>query len=303
MSSHSQLTGAGTGSPGPPAYDVCTPGNLPVDQIGFVEAIHRQFLKSLARRLSDSLETPVGTDLAGIEQMQFPDFLSSCNGDACLIPLSAGPHGGRAILELSPGFVHRALGILIGAPQSAPGTERRVTGIERHILHECFDGIVRELRDAWASHGVGFDPEPTAQGDEQAQPVTEGSAVVINSLLTIGGAEDSMRLAVPALLVRLAVKDASPTMPAPQAVRPQVLEAMREAAVRVEAVLGGASLRMRDLLTLETGRVLTLGPPANCSVECVINGVSKFRGELVSNGRNQAFQIGAPIECRTNPRD
>jgi flagellar motor switch protein FliM len=131
----------------------------------------------------------------------------------------------------------------------------------------------------------------------------EGSAVVVSSLLSLGGAQECMRLAVPALLVRLAVKDPNATVVASQAaVRPRLLEGMRTADVRVEAVLGGSSLRMRDLLTLEPGQVLTLGPPANCSVECVINGVSKFRGELVSNGRNQALQIGSPIETRSSPR-
>ena len=303
MSDHSPLAGVGTGLTGPPQYEVCTPGVLPVDQIGFVEAIHRQFLQTLARRLGDCLAPPVGTDLSGIEQMQFPDFLNSCDGEACLIPLNAEPTGGRAILELSPGFVQRVLGILIGVPQNAVRQERRVTGIERHILRECFDNIVLDLRDAWAIRGVDFAPEPMTNGDEQTQFVMEGSAVVVSSLLSLGGAQECMRLAVPALLVRLAVKDPNATVVASQAaVRPRLLEGMRTADVRVEAVLGGSSLRMRDLLTLEPGQVLTLGPPANCSVECVINGVSKFRGELVSNGRNQALQIGSPIETRSSPR-
>jgi len=304
MRTPSQLVEAGADLAAPPPYDICTLGSLPVDQIGFVEAVHRQFLQTLARRLGDRLETPVSADFAGIEQMQFSDFLNARDRDACLIPLDAEPGGGRAILELSPGFVHRVLGILIGAPENAPRTERPVTGIERHILRECFDNIVLELGEAWASHGVSFEPETMAQGDEQAQPVAEGSAVVVNSLLSLAGTQESMRLAVPALLVRLAVKDMSATIVASQATaRPLLLEAMRTAALRVDVILGGSSLRMRDLLTLEPGQVLTLGPPAGCSVECVINGRSKFLGELVSNGRNQGFLIGSPIETRISPRN
>jgi flagellar motor switch protein FliM len=88
----------------------------------------------------------------------------------------------------------------------------------------------------------------------------------------------------------------------PGQLRPLLLDAMLTAEARVEELLSGSSLCMRDLLALAPGKVLALGPPANCSVECVINGVSKFRAELISNGRNQALQIGAPIEIRPGPR-
>jgi flagellar motor switch protein FliM len=304
MHIQSEQAAGGTSLSGPPPYDICTPGILPVDQIGLVEAIHRKFLQSLARRLGDWLQTAVDTDLAAIEQTQFSDFLNSCDGDACLIWLDTKPSVGPAILELSPGFVHRVLSILIGAPENSARPERGITGIERHILRECFDTIVLQLKEAWAGRRVAFEPMAVAPGEEQAQPALGGSAVVIGSLLSLGGDRESIRLAIPALLVRLAVTGMSAAAAPPQAAsRPLVLEAMRAAAVRVEAVLGGSSLRMRDLLTLQPGQILTLGPPANCSVECIVNGVSKFQGELVSSGRNQAFQIGSPIETRTAPRD
>jgi len=275
-----------------------------MDQIGLVETIHRKFLQSLVRRLGDSLETAVTADLAGIEQIPFSDFLNSIDAGGCLIPLNAAPSGGRAVLELSPGFVRRVLGILIGAPDNTPRPERLVTPIERHILSECFDNITLDLREAWASHRVKFEPEPMVQGGEQVQPAMEGIAIVVNSVLSLDGSTESIRLALPALLVRLAIKDSSAkVVPAQAAGRQLVLEAMHTASVCVEAVLSGPTLRMQDLLSLEPGRVLALGPPANCSVECVINGVAKFRGELIANGRNQALQIGSPIEIRTNPRD
>lgn len=303
MSSQPQPAEIGTVKKHPPSYDACTPGILPVDQVGFVESVHRAFLQSLARRLSESLETPVAADLAEIEQMPFAEFLSSSDGNACLIRLNAVP-GGQAILELPAGFIHRVLGILIGAPENAVCPERGVTGIERHILRECFDQIALALREAWEGHGVRFEPGPASQGDEAGQPAPEGGAVVADLMVSLGRVQQTLRLAMPALLVRLAVKDTSgPVVSAQAGSRPVILEALGAAAVRVEALLGGSSLRMRDLLALQPGQVLTLGPPASCSVECVINGQSKFRGELVSTGRSQAFLIGSAVEPRSSPRD
>jgi len=304
MSSHSQLPDSAAAANGAPPYDVCTPGVLPVDQLAFVEIIHRKFLLSLARRLSVCLETPVTTSLTGIDQMQFPDFIDSCDVDACLVEVTAEPGAGRAILELSPGLVHRMLSILIGVPDNTPLPERGITGIETHILRECLDAIVLELRETWASYRIDFEPLPIAPGD---RPAMEGAALILTSSVGVAGAQEAMRLALPALLVRLAVRlganDMAPAIaPSRATAKPLLLDAMRSASVRVEAVLGGSSLRLRDLSALEPGQVLMLGSPANCAVECLINGVSKFRGEMVSNGRTQGLQIGAPID-RASPRD
>ena len=304
MSPNSQVTADGAAPAGGALYAACTPGALPADQIAFVETIHRKFLQSFARRLGETLETPVNTDLVGIEQMPFSDFLNSCDANACQVSLNAAEGTSRAILELSPGFLHRVLAVLIGAPETSVRPERGITGIERHILSGCINALILDLQETWAAYRVNLGAASIAGEDEQAQPVPEGGAVVVTSVLQLGGSQESMRLAVPALMVRLAaIGMHKAKAPLPTASRPILLEALRTAGVQVEAILGGPSLRMRDLMALSPGQVLMLGPPANCSVECVVNGVSKFRGELVSNGRNQAFQIDSPIEPRTNRRD
>jgi flagellar motor switch protein FliM len=266
---------------------------LPADQIGFVETIYRRFLQSFARRLGGTLETPINTDLVGIDQMPFSDFLNSCDANACQVSLNAAAGASRAILELGQGFLHRVLAVLIGAPENSVRPERGITGIERHTLSECIDALILDLRETRAAYRVNLGAASIAEDEEQAQlPVPEGGAVVVTSVLQLGGSQESMRLAVPALMVRLAAVGLHKAKaPLPTASRPLLVEALRVAGVQVEAMLGGP------------GQVLMLGPPANCSVECVVNGVAKFRGELVSNGRNQAFQVESPIEPRSSRRD
>jgi len=278
-------------------YDAVTPGALSADQIAFVEGIHRKFLQALARRLSNDLETALATDLTAIEQMPFSDFFGSRDENACLISLHAGAAGCDAILELTAGFLHRVLARLIGAPENAARPERGLTGIERHIVRECIDNVILDLRETWAGYGVNFEPA-SIPGEEEppADSALAGSAVVAAALLSFGDAQESIRLAVPALMIRLASAGQSGAATASATpARPVLLEALRRADVRVEAVMGGPSLRMRDLLALAPGQVVMFGPPANCSIECLVNGVSKFRGELVSNGRHQAFQVESPI--------
>ncbi len=301
MNSQFEQALADPGIAGTNPYAVCVPGALPVHQIAFVDTIHRKFLHAMERRLGTALEIPVSAEQGTIEQAPFAEFVSASEPDACMIPLIATP-GGDAILELSPGFVHGLLNVLIGAPENAQRPGRSITGIERHILRECFEGMVAELKAAWSAQGVTFDCGTPME--PETSPVLEGSAVVITALFTFAGVQEPIRLALPALLVRLAAKEANAApVQSHTTARPLLLAAMRTATLRVEAILGGASLRMGDLLALEPGQVLTLGPPAKCSVDCVINGVSKFRAELISNGQCQALQIVLPIEPRTNFRD
>lgn len=296
MRAISESADPGTRPAGAAAYDAVTPGALTADQIAFVEAIQRKFLQALARRLSNDLETPIGADLTAIEQMPFQDFFGSRDENACLISLHAGASGGDAILELTAGFLHRVLAQLIGAPENAARPERGLTGIERHIVRECMDNLILDLRETWASYSIRFEAAafPTEE-QAPAEGAPGGSAVVVAALLGFGDAQESIRLAVPALLVRLASTGQNATPAAAPTQRPVLLEALRHAEVQVEAVMGGPSLRMRDLLALAPGQVVMFGPPANCSIECLVNGVSKFRGELVSSGRHQAFQIEAPV--------
>jgi flagellar motor switch protein FliM len=204
MSPHSEVGAAGPLLPGAATFAVCTPGVLPADQIGFVETIHRRFLQSFARRLGETLETPI-TDLVGIEQMPFSDLLNSCDANACQVSLNAAAGASRAIAELSPGFLHRVLAVLIGAPENSVRPERGITGIELYILSECIDALILDLRETWAAYRVNLGAASIAEDEEQAQlPVPEGGAVVVTSVLQLGGSQESMRLAVPALMVRLA---------------------------------------------------------------------------------------------------
>lgn len=280
------------------SYDVCLPGTLPADQVALVETIHRKFLQVLGESLTEALDIPVKTDLIGVEQCERAEFAGSCDPHGCRIslPSSRGP---RAILDFTPGFLHRILAILIGAADQVALPERSITGIERHIVRECLDRFIEKLREAWAAAGVRFEPVSFAgEADKPLDEIGLGAALVITSIIHFGAAGETFRLAVPPLLIRLAAAGLKPAAP-PPAAGPVLLNALNKAALQVEAILGGPSLRMRDVIGLAPGKVLMLGAPGNCSVECVVNGVPKFRGELVSSGRNQAFQIDAPIESRS----
>jgi len=276
----------------------CVPGMLPAEQVALAERTHQQFLRALGEKLSQYLGTPVAATPAGIEQAPLAGFLS---GDdcGCLISLDLDPTGLQAFVALPAGLVFRTVGLLIGAPQDAAAPAREtLTDIELHILHEFFDTLIRALRESWSISAVNFRLASIAASPESRQTdAPAGTMVVLNSVLKVGEADESFRVALPALLVRLAALEASRTAADPLAAAEgsDVLAALRTARLELEAVLEGSTLRMSDILAMEPGRILMLGHPAGSLFDCLVNGKLKFRGELIHVGEHQALLIDSLV--------
>src|SRR5205807_34193 len=100
--------------------------------------------------------------------------------------------------------------------------------------------------------------------------------------------EEPFQVAVPDLMVRLsAIKSSEAATRRPDRTsQVRVVGALRDAKIRVEAVLEGPTLRMNDLVGVQRGQILMLGHPSGTLFNCRLNGKLKFRGEIVQqNGR------------------
>jgi len=275
--------------PAPREYEAFAPGSLPSGQMALVRAIQERFLRTFAEALSARLELPVTAQLSAAGPHCLREFLDSGDQGGCLLTLAAEPVNEHAFAALSPGLVAHLLRLLLGAPHTSEET-RAVTEIELHILREIFDMLSRELSAAWQSAGTGFRWISTSVPETDD---TSGTLLVFEYRLELDDGPQTMQVAVPALMARLASLYSIPDAPAEQdsAVREMILEALRRAHVTVEAVLAGSKLRMGDLLAMEPGHTLMLTQPAGSPMECRINGKAKFRGEWVSRGARQAIEL------------
>lgn len=276
--------------PRPAAYEACPQGALPSGQMAFVRALQEKFLGTFAEELANRLETPVTGQLVGAQPVSRSSFLESEGEGGCLIELDAEPVRGQALVAFSPGLVAYLLRVLLGAPPGTPSDPRAVTEIELYILREIFELVARELTAAWKPAGIAFRWTPDAAREASAG---QGTMLVFDCRLTLDDAQESLRIAAPAFLARLAILQAAPAAPqeAPGPVRKMILNSLRGANVRVEAVLSNSTLRMGDLLAMEPGHVLMLSQPAGSPVECHIGGKPKFRGEWIDHGNRRALML------------
>jgi flagellar motor switch protein FliM len=285
-----------------PAFDVCNPDRLPADRLPFVEGIHQQFLLAFGQALTALLDTPVKATPAGIDQWPVAEFLKESATDGCVVTLDLSPMRGQAWAGLSPRLVFRVLDILLGAPQTtAPAARNSITEIERHVLHPFFQALIATLDKAWSPSGISLRKVSIGTVEEAPQTAEpDGTVLVLHGQIRIVEDEETFRIAVPVLAVRVAAlqneQHAAGEVAGETSARTALLEVISGATVQLEAVLGGSSIRLGDLAAMQPGQILALTQPAGSQLDCLINGKAKFRGDWIAHGDRQGLQVDAVVD-------
>jgi flagellar motor switch protein FliM len=288
-----------------PAYDVCNPDRLPADRVAFVDGIHRRFLEDFGQALAAYLDTPLEAAPAGVEQMPVESFFAATATDACVITLDLAPMRLPGWIGLSPGFLFRVLDILLGAPQTAaPGARTTITEIEQHVLREFFQMLLTALRAAWAPSGITLRMASVGTAQELShQADSGGTALVLLCKVGLAETEETFRVAVPALAIRLAAlqHQAAGQDAGEAAARAALLGALHGATLQVEAIVGGSAIRLGELAAMRPGQILMIAQPAGSHLDCLVNGVVKFRGEWISNGDRHGLQVDSVVQPAVKP--
>ena len=61
--------------------------------------------------------------------------------------------------------------------------------------------------------------------------------------------------------------------------------------MHLDSRLEGNTFTVEDFLGLEDGDLLTFDHPLGRSLDCLINGMQKFKGQVVRLGNKKAFRI------------
>lgn len=266
----------------------CRPELLLPDQMDLASRAFRTFLEGASRSLLNYLGAPVELRFAGANQTSGEAFHEESTGSRILLDLSPSP--GHAHLLLGSGFVSAVLATLLGAPAEGQEAARdSFTEVDYLILQPLVELLAGALRSAWQPVSpAAFRLVP---GDRRAGEASDPSSMlVLTAEIGFRNVNDTLKLAVPSLLVRLASQSRESVDRAPSQ-RDLVAEALGPAKFEVEAVLRGAGIRIRDLLDLRPGRTLELPHRADTAVDCQVNGVVKFRGELVLSGASLGVQV------------
>jgi flagellar motor switch protein FliM len=284
-------------------YDFRRPDRIAKDQLRSIHMLHENFARNLASSLSAYLRAYVLVNLVSVEQLSFAEFTQCLPSPTSAVALGLGPYDGSAVLELNPTLVFPILEMLLGGTgRSATKISREITEIEQTILESLLRIILHDLRISWeavAKMEFSIDSHETEPQLLQILAPTE-AVVAISMEVKIGDLSGMMNIGIPSIVVKMlrhkfdqqwSVRKAEAT----QLDHSRLLNLIRGASVNLDARLGQQTLRLDRMLDLKEGDVLAFDHPLSKPFDVTLNGIRKFRGEIVTNGRKRAVEIRSMI--------
>jgi flagellar motor switch protein FliM len=277
---------------------------IPQSQLSIIHFLHETFVRTLSASLSLYLRTYVAGDIVSVEQLPYGEFAENLSLPTCIACLSMQPYDGCSLLEVNHGLLAIILDHVLGGngKMGAP-LDREVTDIERDMLEGFYRIVANDLSEAWKPIApLRFTVDSIETTPQLSKRVARSEAVVAIAMeLRIGDNAGVVNLAIPSITLK-AMRQRFDQQGTSQKVGSQ-LTAMairkklaRELMLNVECALAGASIRVRDLLSLEPGDVLDLGLPADSAMTALVNGRPHFEGEMVANGPRTAMVIRSAIQ-------
>ena len=280
-------------------FDFSRLDRIPKSQLRAIRLVQDNFVRSLASSLSTYLRTYLTVTLVSVEQLSYAEFLDGLPSPTCLVSLGLSPFEGNAVFEINPQLVFAILEFLLGGKgRSAPTQNREITEIERSLLDGLFRIILKDLKEAWASiTEIDFTVESLETEPQLLQVLDPKEAFVATGIeMRIGGAIGLLNLAIPSLILKM-MRSRFEHQVSRRGGRmnendqAHILRLLKPANLELDVQLRGTKLRLDELLALEPGDIIPLDYPLNKPLECLVNSVTKFRGQVVSVGNRKAFLI------------
>jgi flagellar motor switch protein FliM len=256
------------------------------------EALAQQLTISLSAFLRTSV-TATHTSGGEISFGEFP----VADGKSCFGLALVRPDDRKLILVVEYSVLLPLVGIALGAkPGSFGAVERKPTEIELQVVGLLYRMILSDAYRSWATlmkspletATLEFEPAPS-----RLLPPTD-AVFAARFELTAGEQVGQLTLLAPPDLFATVVAEEPPVAvekPQTSVSVEATLELLLGGQVAMQVWLDGSEMRLGDLLRLQEGQIVRLDHPVERMAVCTLNGVSSFRGQIVSTGQRRAFQV------------
>ena len=286
-------------SPAVSVFDARRQDRIPKSHLRNIQMLYENFSRSATSSLSAYLRNYISLHLAAVEQLSYREFLDglpSCTSMACF---GIQPYTGNVIVETSPSLTFPILEILLGGSgKPAEPAGRKLTEIEQSLLEGLFRIIAHDLSEAW-KHTAHIDFALVSVGAEAQflQAMSPAEAVLAAKIeARMGEATGAIHIVLPSMAVSAILQNIDrersiSKTDVPPEHEARVLHLIQNSRVTLEARLPAQQIRVRDLMSLETGDVLTLDLPIDAPLELALNGQPQFLGTIVAVESKRAVRL------------
>ncbi len=271
-------------------YDFKRPERVSKDQMRALEALHEGFGRNFGAALSGYLRTIIEVSVANIEQLTYSEFIHSLPNPTCFNLLKAEQLDGQLCLEISPLIIYPVIDRLLGGSNADLFIPQRpLTQIEQRLVQRITDRATHHLSEAWSNlTPVTFSVQDFESNPQLVQIVPPNETVVVVGFeLKMGNRAGTMSLCIPYNVIE-------PIMGVLAAQNwfsyqrkgghddhlRKLTRNVNNAAVEMRCFLARTSMKMRDLLSLSVGDIITTDKPCNGEAFLQIEGKRKFTGQV-----------------------
>jgi flagellar motor switch protein FliM len=253
--------------------------------------------------------------VTAVEQMLYDEYTRRRSANSILNLVTFSPLPGEVILDIAPDLVFVLVDRLLGGVGALgqQGSGRTISDIEMALLESLLHRILDLTRNAW-SQVTPIEPslEQIIANETQFVQIALPSDVVVlvRMQMTVGETSGEVSFCIPYTVLEPVVTRLSPQVFLGAQRRGQrgaeftamLTEQVCNLQIPVIAILGGADLRVREVLSLRVGDVIRLDTLVNDPViEVLVGKRSKFaaRPGVCSGKKQMCFQVLKVLEDAT----
>jgi len=282
-------------------FDFSRLDRIPKSQLRSVHLVHENFSRNLASSLSAYLRDYVSMNLVSLEQISYGEFLEGLASPTFIAYLGLHPYDGTAVMEINPGLVFTFVEMLLGGTgKTVLSAQRKATEIEKGLMQNLLRIILQDLSEAWkAVTDLRFDVQSLADEPLGFHVLSPAEAVVaIGIEVRVASTTGMINLAIPSIFIkrlrhffdRLRRVHRAESKRRDQI---QVAELLAKATVQFEVRLDGPTISTHSLLALNVGDVLAMDYPVDRELIALVNGQSKFLGDISMAGQKSVFRVSS----------
>jgi flagellar motor switch protein FliM len=280
-------------------YDFKRPNRVSKEQLRAIKGIHDKLARNLASQISTMMRSIIEIQLQSVDQMTYGEFLMSLPSPTSFNIFSLKPLDGSAVLEINPSIAFPMLDRLLGGKGEGYESERELTDIELNLLETILRLIMGKLKESW--NGI-TELYPMVESKESSpnviQIVAQNEIVIMIVLeITIGETSGMINLAYPVIylepiLSKLANKDIMlGETSAKKSRNLELRELIKRSEIVMEGLLGEATLKFKDLLSLEKGSLIRLDRPATDSAIITIDKKEVYESQMGIHRHHKTLKI------------
>jgi flagellar motor switch protein FliM len=287
-------------------YNFRRPDKFSKDHLRALQTIHENFARQFGLLMTTYLRMSVDVYVVSVDQLTYDEFVHSMPSPMTVAIMQLAPLPGQILMGFGHEVTSSVIDRMLGGPGLSETKSRELTDIENLLIKRVIDRSIAVLTEAW---GSVMEIEPKIIGMEDSysliQVATPGEIVALITFeIKLGKTESGLlSFCLPYPVLEGIIEQLSAqhifhrqTADAPPDERDKVLSKLGLAKIPLQVYLGGATIKIAELLELQTGDVIKLNRAASDDLMVCVNQQPKFWARPGTLKNNLAVYINNVVQ-------